>query len=106
MNKKSNKYMKSDLNNRNVYRKIYKFGNIRTINTRFLSLTLHSSQSEIIRLTMSFVAPAEHDEVACALAVLLLADAGVKVDTAMIDKVWSFTVDYYCIGPQGYQQHC
>ena len=39
---------------------------------------------------MSFATPAEHDEVACALAVLLLADAGVKVDTAMIDKVWSF----------------
>ena len=98
--------MTTDLNKRNIYERLYRFGNIRPINTRFLSLTLHSSQSEIIRLTMSFVAPAEHDEVACALAVLLLADAGVKVDTAMIDKVWSFKVGSYCIGPQGYQQHC
>lgn len=39
---------------------------------------------------MSFATPAEHDEVACALAVLLLADAGVKVDTAMIEKVRAF----------------
>lgn len=38
---------------------------------------------------MSFATPAEHDEVACALAVLLLADAGVKVDSAMIEKVGS-----------------
>ncbi|KAK8808860.1 hypothetical protein WA588_004501 [Blastocystis sp. NMH] len=36
---------------------------------------------------MAFVAPAEHDEVVCSLATLLLADAGVKVDTAMIEKV-------------------
>ena len=35
---------------------------------------------------MAFVAPAEHDEVVCSLATLLLADAGVKVDTAMIEK--------------------
>ena len=47
---------------------------------------------------MSFATPAEHDDVACALAVLLLADAGVKVDTAMIDKVWSFDSVSYCIG--------
>ena len=53
---------------------------------------------EYILAEMSFATPAEHDEVACALAVLLLADAGVKVDTAMIDKVWSFDSFSYCIG--------
>ena len=36
---------------------------------------------------MAFVAPAEHDEVVCSLATVLLADAGVKVETAMIEKV-------------------
>ena len=36
---------------------------------------------------MAFIAPAEHDEVVCALATLLLADSGVKVETAMIEKV-------------------
>ena len=55
---------------------------------------------------MSFVAPAEHDEVACALAVLLLSDAGVQVDTAMIEKVGRFDHGFLCVGPQGHQQHC
>lgn len=87
-----------DLNNSNQYKWIYKFSNIKSYRTQFLSWTLRSFQSEIIRLTMSFATPAEHDEVACALAVLLLADAGVKVDTAMIDKVWSFDSFSYCIG--------
>ena len=36
---------------------------------------------------MSFVAPAEHDEVVCSLACLILADAGVTVNTENIDKV-------------------
>ena len=54
---------------------------------------------------MSFVAPAEHDEVACALAVLLLADAGVKVDTTMIEKVRVFCGSFIFLGPQGHQQH-
>ncbi|KAK8799232.1 hypothetical protein WA171_006085 [Blastocystis sp. BT1] len=40
---------------------------------------------------MAFVAPAEHDEVVCALATLLLADGGVKVETAMIEKVLKAT---------------
>ena len=55
---------------------------------------------------MSFATPAEHDEVACALAVLLLADAGVKVDTTMIEKVRVFCGRFILLGPQGYQQHC
>ena len=45
---------------------------------------------QITRLRMAFVAPAEHDEVVCALATLLLADSGVKVETAMIEKVGLF----------------
>ena len=55
---------------------------------------------------MSFATPAEHDEVACALSVLLLADAGVKVDSAMIEKVGNYRGIFSMIGPQGYQQHC
>ena len=87
-----------DLNTWNEYKWLCKFCNIKSYRSQFLSWTLRSFQSEIIRLTMSFATPAEHDEVACALAVLLLADAGVKVDTAMIDKVWSFDSFSYCIG--------
>ena len=40
---------------------------------------------------MSFVTPAEHDEVACTLATLLLADSGVNVDVAGIEKVLKAT---------------
>ncbi|KAK8816125.1 60s acidic ribosomal protein [Blastocystis sp. ATCC 50177/Nand II] len=40
---------------------------------------------------MSFVAPAEHDEVVCSLACLILADAGVTVNTENIDKLLKAT---------------
>jgi hypothetical protein len=48
---------------------------------------------------MSFIAPAEHDEVVCALATLLLADAGVKVDTANIEKVFHFNYVFILVAP-------
>ena len=63
-------------------------------------------RSIIIRLTMSFVNPAEHDEVVCSLACLILADAGVQVNTENIEKVGdSFPVSDV-LAPQGHQQHC
>ena len=54
---------------------------------------------------MAFVAPAEHDEVVCSLATVLLADAGVKVDTAMIEKVGRANPPRKRLGHQGHQQH-
>lgn len=55
---------------------------------------------------MSFVNPAEHDEVVCSLACLILADAGVQVNTENIEKVDdSFPVSNV-LAPQGHQQHC
>ena len=55
---------------------------------------------------MSFVTPAEHDEVACTLATLLLADSGVNVDVAGIEKVGDDLFADYALGAQGYQYHC
>ena len=55
---------------------------------------------------MSFVNPAEHDEVVCSLACLILADAGVQVNTENIEKVNRSEADSDCIAPQGHQQHC
>ena len=55
---------------------------------------------------MSFVAPAEHDEVVCSLACLILADAGVTVNTENIDKVGRSEGDSNVVAPQGHQQHC
>lgn len=54
---------------------------------------------------MAFVNAAERDEVACALATLMLADGGVKVDTAMIEKVGSGNQLILLVGPQGRQRH-
>ena len=59
--------------------------------------------SELSWLTMSFVAPSEHDEVACALATLLLSDAGVKVDSAMIEKVSDLIIADDFVGSKGYR---
>ena len=54
---------------------------------------------------MSFVAPAEHDEVVCSLACLILADAGVTVNTENIDKVCFQRAHSDVVAPQGHQQH-
>ena len=61
--------------------------------------------SQINRLNMAFVNAAERDEVACALATLLLADGGVKVDTAMIEKVGHGKLFILFVGPQDRQYH-
>ena len=54
---------------------------------------------------MSFVAPAEHDEVVCSLACLILADAGVTVNTENIDKVCFQSAYSDAVAPLGHQQH-
>lgn len=54
---------------------------------------------------MAFVNAAERDEVACALATLMLADGGVKVDTAMIEKVGFGNQLDLLVGPQDRQRH-
>lgn len=54
---------------------------------------------------MSFVSPAEHDEVVCSLACLILADAGVTVNTENIDKVCFQSAYSDAVAPQGHQQH-
>ena len=55
---------------------------------------------------MSFVSAAERDEVACTLATLILADSGVKVDAAGIEKVGAFWSGNYITALEGYQHHC
>ena len=55
---------------------------------------------------MSFVSAAERDEVACTLATLILADSGVKVDAAGIEKVGAFCGGNYAIALEGCQHHC
>ena len=61
--------------------------------------------SQINRLNMAFVNAAERDEVACALATLLLADVGVKVDTTMIEKVGLRKLFILFVGPQDCRYH-
>lgn len=55
---------------------------------------------------MSFVSAAEHDEVACTLATLILADSGVKVDVAGIEKVGVYLCGNNITALEGYQHHC